>query len=134
MNFKLLSQDGKARVGELDTFYGKIETPVFMPVGTLASVKGITKQTLEKLNYNIILSNTASFVNWPKIPKIELISINNDAEVTIFLGLSAFNKKRMGLRKIPPPIPTIPEISPMTEPTKIEKIELSFFIVMFFST
>ena len=60
--------------------------------------------------------------------------MNNDAEVTIFLGLSAFNKKRIGLRKIPPPIPTIPEISPITEPTKIEKIELSFFTVTFFST
>ena len=51
MNFKLLSQDGNARVGELETFYGKIETPVFMSVGSLASVKGITKQTLEKLNF-----------------------------------------------------------------------------------
>ena len=55
MNFKLLTQDGKARVGELETFYGKIETPVFMPVGSLASVKGITKQTLEKLNFDIQL-------------------------------------------------------------------------------
>ena len=36
-----------------------------------------------------------------------LISINNDAEVTIFLGLSAFNRKSIGLKKIPPPIPTI---------------------------
>ncbi len=58
MNFKILSKDGKARVGELETFFGKIATPVFMPVGTLATVKGITKQTLEKLNFDIILSNT----------------------------------------------------------------------------
>ena len=47
MKFKLLAQDGKARVGELETFYGKVETPVFMPVGTLASVKGITKQMID---------------------------------------------------------------------------------------
>ena len=40
---------------------------------------------------------TLSLVNWPKIPEIEFISINNDAVVTIFLGLSAFNKKRIGL-------------------------------------
>ena len=33
---------------------------------------------------------TLSLVNWPKIPEIEFISINNDAVVTIFLGLSAF--------------------------------------------
>jgi queuine tRNA-ribosyltransferase len=73
MNFKLLSQDGKARVGELDTFYGKIETPVFMPVGTLASVKGITKQTLEKLNYNIILSNTYHLMLRPGLKIIQNI-------------------------------------------------------------
>ena len=32
MNFKVLSNDGKARVGELKTIYVKIDTPVFMPV------------------------------------------------------------------------------------------------------
>ena len=36
--------------------------------------------------------------------------MNNDAVVTIFLGLSAFNKNKIGLKKIPPPIPTIPEV------------------------
>ena len=46
--------------------------------------------------------------------------MNNDAVVAIFLGLSAFNKKRIGLKKIPPPIPTIPEINPRTEPIKID--------------
>ncbi len=73
MNFKLLSQDGKARVGELETFYGKVETPVFMPVGTLASVKGITKQTLEKLNYDIILSNTYHLMLRPGLKIIKNI-------------------------------------------------------------
>ena len=73
MNFKLLSQDGKARVGELETFYGKIETPVFMPVGTLASVKGITKQILEKLNYDIILSNTYHLMLRPGLKIIKNI-------------------------------------------------------------
>ena len=48
------------------------------------------------------------------------MSINNDAVVTIFLGLSAFNKNRIGLRKIPPPIPIIPEINPRTEPIMID--------------
>ena len=73
MNFKLLSQDGKARVGELETFYGKIETPVFMPVGTLASVKGVTKQTLEKLNFDIILSNTYHLMLRPGLKIIKNI-------------------------------------------------------------
>ena len=73
MNFKLLLQDGKARIGELETFYGKIETPVFMPVGTLASVKGITKQILEKLNYDIILSNTYHLMLRPGLKIIKNI-------------------------------------------------------------
>ena len=46
--------------------------------------------------------------------------MNNDAVVMIFLGLSAFNKKSRGLKKIPPPIPTIPEINPRREPIKSE--------------
>ena len=53
--------------------------------------------------YNKISFNMFSLVNWPSSPEIEFISINNDAVVMIFLGLSAFNKKSRGLKKIPPP-------------------------------
>ena len=63
-----------------------------------------------------------------------MISINNEAVVTIILGLSAFNKKRIGLKKIPPPIPIIPEINPRIEPIKIEINELSSFITKFLSS
>ena len=49
-----------------------------------------------------------------------MISINNEAIVMITLGLSAFKMKSIGLKKIPPPIPTIPEINPRIEPIKIE--------------
>ena len=76
---------------------------------------------------------TLSLVNCPKIPEIELIRINNDALVTIFLGLSAFNKKRIGLKKIPPPIPTTPEMKPRIDPIIIEIKKLIFFITIFFS-
>ena len=55
----------------------------------------------------------------PTIPKIELISINNEAVVTMCFGLPAFIKKSIGLKKIPPPIPTTPEINPKTPPIKI---------------
>ena len=59
MNFKILSQDGKARVGELETFYGKIETPVFMPVGTLGTVRGVHQSELiNDIKSEIILGNT----------------------------------------------------------------------------
>ena len=57
-----------------------------------------------------------SLVNCPKIPEIELIRINNDAVVEIIFGFSALSKNSIGLRKIPPPIPTIPETNPRTEP------------------
>jgi len=57
-NFKIESVDGNARAGIIRTFHGKIETPVFMPVGTLGSVKGIFPRDLNKINVDIILANT----------------------------------------------------------------------------
>ncbi|MBQ8165218.1 MAG: tRNA guanosine(34) transglycosylase Tgt [Clostridia bacterium] len=47
-----------ARLGRLHTPHGVIETPCFMPVGTQASVKGISPDELHEMNANIILSNT----------------------------------------------------------------------------
>jgi queuine tRNA-ribosyltransferase len=47
-----------ARRGTLTTPHGKIETPVFMPVGTAATVKGLTQEALEELGAGIILANT----------------------------------------------------------------------------
>jgi len=49
---------GSARVGKLLTPHGEVETPMFMPVGTLASVKGISQDVLEELGVEILLSNT----------------------------------------------------------------------------
>jgi queuine tRNA-ribosyltransferase len=49
---------GAARVGKLITPHGEVETPVFMPVGTLASVKGVSQDVLEELGVEILLSNT----------------------------------------------------------------------------
>lgn len=47
-----------ARVGVLNTPHGAIETPVFMPVGTMASVKGVSPEHLKECGAEIILSNT----------------------------------------------------------------------------
>jgi len=47
-----------ARRGRLTTPHGAIETPVFMPVGTQATVKGLTQEALEELGAGIILANT----------------------------------------------------------------------------
>ena len=49
---------GSARAGKLITPHGAVETPVFMPVGTLASVKGVSQDVLEELGVEILLSNT----------------------------------------------------------------------------
>jgi queuine tRNA-ribosyltransferase len=49
---------GFARAGKLITPHGEVETPVFMPVGTLGSVKGISQDALEELGVEILLGNT----------------------------------------------------------------------------
>ena len=48
----------RARLGRLETPHGVVETPVFMPVGTQATVKTMTPHELEELDVEIILSNT----------------------------------------------------------------------------
>jgi len=58
MKYKLLKKDGYARRGFLELQHGTIQTPVFMPVGTNATVKGLTVEDLEETGSQIILSNT----------------------------------------------------------------------------
>ncbi|MCI7342461.1 MAG: tRNA guanosine(34) transglycosylase Tgt [Fusobacterium necrophorum] len=84
VTYSLEGQDGKARVGRIQTPHGEIETPVFMPVGTQATVKAMTKEELDEIGTQIILGNTYhlflrpgddlidrlgglhSFMNWKK--------------------------------------------------------------------
>ena len=56
--FKLEGRDGDARAGTLTTRRGEIQTPVFMPVGTYGSVKGVTAEELQQCGSQIILGNT----------------------------------------------------------------------------
>lgn len=61
MKFELLSTDpnSKARAGKITTDHGVIETPIFMPVGTIGTVKGVHQRELkEEINPDIILGNT----------------------------------------------------------------------------
>ncbi|WP_140487442.1 tRNA guanosine(34) transglycosylase Tgt [Flavobacterium sp. GSA192] len=61
MKFDLLQKDplSKARAGSITTDHGVIETPIFMPVGTVASVKGVHQRELkDDINPDIILGNT----------------------------------------------------------------------------
>lgn len=85
MNFNVLQEDAQssARLGLLETSRGKVETPVFMPVGTQATVKSMTPEEVYEVGGRIVLSNTYhlylrpgheivkeagglhSFMNWP---------------------------------------------------------------------
>ncbi len=53
-----VAQDGRARAGIIQTPHGEIHTPVFMPVGTQATVKTLTPEDLEEIGAEIILGNT----------------------------------------------------------------------------
>lgn len=57
-SFRVTHQDGPARAGILETPHGAIETPIFMPVGTRATVKGVAPRDLVDLGAQIILGNT----------------------------------------------------------------------------
>jgi queuine tRNA-ribosyltransferase len=56
--FRVTGQAGRARTGVLETAHGPVETPVFMPVGTQASVKALASEDVEQLGARILLGNT----------------------------------------------------------------------------
>ena len=58
IKYNLKHTDGNARYGSLETNYGTYETPMFMPVGTLANVKTLMPEELKAINSAVILSNT----------------------------------------------------------------------------
>ena len=57
-NFKLILQDKNARLGKLTTAHGIVDTPIFMPVGTAATVKAMHLKDVEEAGAQIILANT----------------------------------------------------------------------------
>ena len=65
--FDLIKKDPNtaARRGCFHTPHGDIQTPIFMPVGTAATVKGVMPETLKELGSQIILSNTYHLYNRP---------------------------------------------------------------------
>ena len=66
-DFKILKKDSgtKARRGRLMTAHGPVETPVFMPVGTQATVKAMSPQEMESLGCKILLGNTYYVLIFP---------------------------------------------------------------------
>jgi len=74
MNFKLEATDpqSSARAGTITTDHGTIETPIFMPVGTVGSVKGVHQRELrEDINPDVILGNTYHLYLRPQTPILE---------------------------------------------------------------
>ncbi len=58
LHFDLLKTEGLARRGRLTLNHGVVETPIFMPVGTYGTVKGVMPRSLEEMQVQIILGNT----------------------------------------------------------------------------
>ena len=81
MKFELLKTHNQARRGRLTLNHGSVETPIFMPVGTYGTVKGVTPQSLHDMGAQIILGNT--FHLWMR-PGLEVIELFN--------GLHGFEK------------------------------------------
>ncbi len=57
-SFQVIARDGRARAGVFHTPHGPIETPVFAPVGTQATVKALTPAQLEEIGATLVLANT----------------------------------------------------------------------------
>jgi queuine tRNA-ribosyltransferase len=70
LQFDLLKTDGLARRGRLTLNHGVVETPIFMPVGTYGTVKGVMPQSLVEMGAQIILGNT--FHLWLR-PGLEIL-------------------------------------------------------------
>jgi queuine tRNA-ribosyltransferase len=82
--FRLITNDGRARLGEIETPHGRVRTPAFMPVGTQATVKGMYPDQVRASGADIVLANTYhlmlrpgperiaalgglhAFMNWPQ--------------------------------------------------------------------
>ncbi len=69
-SFQLLASDGGARRGEILTPHGKVQTPAFMPVGTQATVKGLTPQDVRATGAEIVLGNTYHLMLRPGAERI----------------------------------------------------------------
>ena len=70
LSFQIDATSGQARAGRLSTPHGVIETPVFMPVGTVASVKGVSQDILEELGVQILLGNTYHLYLRPGVEQV----------------------------------------------------------------
>jgi len=71
LTFEVLNKDNRARTGRLETAHGIINTPAFMPVGTAATVKGMTPEAVAGTGAQCILANTYHLMLRPGPERIE---------------------------------------------------------------
>lgn len=69
-NFQVISKNQKARNGIISTIHGAIETPAFMPVGTAATVKAMTRESVLETGAQVILGNTYHLMLRPTAERI----------------------------------------------------------------
>jgi queuine tRNA-ribosyltransferase len=70
LQFELEARSGSARAARLTTPHGQVCTPVFMPVGTAATVKGVSQDVLDELGTQILLGNTYHLYLRPGIERV----------------------------------------------------------------
>ena len=81
--FSLETCDGNARAGSLVTAHGTIPTPVFMPVGTRATVKAVPQRDVKELGAHVILGNTYHLILKPGMEIIEKAGLESPWRETI---------------------------------------------------
>src|SRR5690606_3673239 len=72
-SFELMAEDGAARRGRVHTAHGAIDTPAFMPVGTAATVKAMTPESVAATGAGILLCNTYHLMLRPGADRIEAL-------------------------------------------------------------
>ena len=70
IGFEIIARDGAARLGRLSTAHGVVDTPVFMPVGTAATVKAMTPEGVAATGARLILGNTYHLMLRPGAERI----------------------------------------------------------------
>ena len=70
-SFNVIKKDGFARLGKIETHRGSIDTPVFMPVGTQATIKGAFVDDIITTGAQIMLSNTYHLMIRPGVDRIK---------------------------------------------------------------
>ncbi len=70
-SFTVEGSDGAARAGRLETAHGTVRTPAFMPVGTAATVKAMTPESVVATGAEIVLANTYHLMLRPGPERIE---------------------------------------------------------------